>query len=241
VSSEKTPGAARTAGYLRDLDRAARGLPRARRRELVDDVRSHIEVALAESGRTDAEAVGEVLAALGSPDEIVAAAVPAEGEPVPVRQGITGLEVTALVLLLFGAAAAGIGWLVGVLLLWSSPRWTRGQKLLGTLVLPGGLVLPVGSAGVLAGHSTPGSLVLLAVGLAAPALTAAYLYQRARTIAVSDGTARWLVGASAVGAVVLAASAVGALLFLTSSADQGIATPATVLGPTSIAPTHSPS
>ncbi len=37
------------------------------------------------------------------------------------------------------AAAQGVvGWLVGVALLWSSGRWTWREKLLGTLVVPGG-------------------------------------------------------------------------------------------------------
>jgi hypothetical protein len=241
VSSKRDPGAAQTADYLRNLTRAASSLPRARRRELIDDVRSHIEVALAESGRADAEAVRDVLHALGDPNEIVAAAMPEDAVPAAPSRGITGLEVTTLVLLLFGAAV-GIGWLVGVLMLWASPRWTRGEKLLGTLVLPGGLILPIVSAADLAGGSMPGSLVLLVLGLAAPSVTAAYLYRRARTALVADSTARWLVGVSAVGAVLLAAFAVGVVIFMASSADQGIATPATVSGgPTSVAPTHSPS
>ena len=37
-----------------------------------------------------------------------------------------------------------IGWLVGVVLLWISSAWTTRQKLLGTLVVPGGLALPAG-------------------------------------------------------------------------------------------------
>ncbi|HEU5332991.1 MAG TPA: hypothetical protein VFU73_09510 [Actinocrinis sp.] len=241
MSTEEKPGAQQMAHYLRDLTRAARSLPRARRRELIEDVRSHIEVALAESGRTDADAVRGVLAALGDPGEIVAAAMPDEADPVTVSRGITGLEITTLVLLLFGAAAAGIGWLVGVLLLWSSPRWTRGEKLLGTLVVPGGLILPIVSAADLAGGTMPWSLVLLILGLAAPAITAVYLYQQARAAAVVDGTARWLAGLTAVGAVFLAVFAAGAIMFMASSQDQGIATPVTVSGPTSVAPTHSPS
>jgi hypothetical protein len=44
------------------------------------------------------------------------------------------------VLLLIGAFVVPVvGWIVGVVLLWSSKVWTRGQKLLGTFVLPGGL------------------------------------------------------------------------------------------------------
>jgi hypothetical protein len=40
-------------------------------------------------------------------------------------------------LLLFGGFLALIGWLVGLVLLWSSPRWTVVDKLVETLVLPG--------------------------------------------------------------------------------------------------------
>jgi hypothetical protein len=32
-----------------------------------------------------------------------------------------------------------VGWLVGVVLLWSSTVWTLRDKLIGTLVIPGGL------------------------------------------------------------------------------------------------------
>src|SRR5439155_820822 len=32
-----------------------------------------------------------------------------------------------------------VGWLAGVVLLWSSSLWTRRDKLIGTLVIPGGL------------------------------------------------------------------------------------------------------
>jgi len=34
---------------------------------------------------------------------------------------------------------AGIGWLVGVGLLWTSTRWTKTQKILGIVAPPGGL------------------------------------------------------------------------------------------------------
>ncbi len=37
-----------------------------------------------------------------------------------------------------------LGWLVGVILLWISPRWTSKDKLLGTLIWPGGLLAPIG-------------------------------------------------------------------------------------------------
>jgi hypothetical protein len=51
-------------------------------------------------------------------------------------------EIIAVILLLIGGFLAGIGWVVGVVLLWSSPRWRTSDKVLGTLIWPGGLALP---------------------------------------------------------------------------------------------------
>lgn len=50
------------------------------------------------------------------------------------------LEAGALVLLTLGSLVSWVGWAGGVLLLWTSDRWSRRDKLLGTLVLPGGLI-----------------------------------------------------------------------------------------------------
>ena len=49
------------------------------------------------------------------------------------------LEIGALVLLTAGSLVSWVGCVGGVLLLWTSDRWTRRDKLLGSLVLPGGL------------------------------------------------------------------------------------------------------
>ncbi len=49
------------------------------------------------------------------------------------------LEIGALVLLTLGSVVSWVGWAGGVLLVWTSDRWTRSDKLVGTLVLPGGL------------------------------------------------------------------------------------------------------
>lgn len=135
--------------YMRRLRRAARSLPRARRRELMDQIAEHI---------TDAQAAGETsgvgrsaelrnaLERLGEPRDIVAAA---GGLVVVGRPG--GLEVAAVaVLLLAGIAGLVIGipgivvgWGTGVVLLWVSSRWRWTDKLLGTLVWPGGLATPL--------------------------------------------------------------------------------------------------
>ena len=56
---------------------------------------------------------------------------------------LTGCEWAAVVLLPFGGFLLGIGWFVGVKLLWASPSWTRSEKLLGTLVPVGGVMCPL--------------------------------------------------------------------------------------------------
>lgn len=50
------------------------------------------------------------------------------------------LELCAVLFLTLGSLVLWVfGWLIGVALLWSSRWWTRGEKVLGTLVVPGGL------------------------------------------------------------------------------------------------------
>jgi len=39
-----------------------------------------------------------------------------------------------------GGFLAGIGWVVGAVLLWTSPSWRTRDKLIGTFVVPGGLL-----------------------------------------------------------------------------------------------------
>jgi len=60
---------------------------------------------------------------------------------VEARSGLA--ETLAIVLLLFGGFFFVVGWLVGVVLLWTPGSWRLPDKLLGTLVFPGGLTLVV--------------------------------------------------------------------------------------------------
>jgi hypothetical protein len=135
--------------YLSQLRRAARSLPRARRRELMDQIAEHIADAQAAgeaSGVGRSAELRNALERLGEPRDIVAAA----GGPVAVgRPG--GLEIAAVAVLLL-AGIAGlvvgipgivVGWGTGVVLLWVSPAWRWPDKLLGTLVWPGGLATPL--------------------------------------------------------------------------------------------------
>lgn len=125
------------AEYLRRLQRAARRLPPERRAELVAEIESHLAEALhPRAGEPEAR---NVIERLGTPETIVAAEQPGPAEPAGARGT---QELFAVLLLVFGGFIAGIGWLAGVLLLWSSAAWTTREKWVGTLVVPGGLATP---------------------------------------------------------------------------------------------------
>jgi hypothetical protein len=117
--------------YLHSLTRAARDLPRSRRRELNSDLTEHLAAALSEHP-SEAE-IRAVLDRLGPPEEIVAA------EETGASSAVAPHETWAIVLLVIGGLFLGIGWLVGLALLWTSRVWTLRDKLIGTFVLPGGL------------------------------------------------------------------------------------------------------
>ena len=182
------------ADYVRELERAARALPRTQRDELIAEIRDHLDSGL---GPDASEAdVRNLLDDLGPPTDIVAAAQP---ERPPTRRGAR--EVFGLILLVTGLPPI-LGWLAGVgLVLWS-PLWTARQKLLGILVWPGGLFVAVGVSLALAptsnriscdltagGEIIPGSCVntdtgvhpamaaiLIAVALIPPIVVGTYLY-----------------------------------------------------------------
>jgi hypothetical protein len=173
--------------YLERLSKAARDLPKSRRRELLSEIEQHIHEELAETPATSKAQMLTLLERLGDPAEIAAAA--GAGDPeVPVRS--TTMEIVAIVLLLVGGFLFVAGWLVGVVLLWSSGLWTLRDKLIGTLIIPGGLatvfysfiVLPFfGSDQSSSGPSTLGvigAVAGLAVLILAPIATSIYLGRR---------------------------------------------------------------
>jgi hypothetical protein len=160
--------------YLRELHIAAQGLPADRRDELIEEITAHI----AEARQSDGSpmAVRNILDRLGDPADIVRAAADAPpggpawsaaagsgvGYPAAAQPGRPGaLEMAAVLFLLFGGIVIPfLGWVAGVVLLWMSPRWTAKDKLLGTLVWPGGLLAPAllvvagAAAGLLATSAT---------------------------------------------------------------------------------------
>lgn len=144
--------------YLDRLEAELSDFPSARRRELVQEIAEHISEARAQLEPESEADIRNLLDRIGDPAEIAAEArgpaqPPDPAPPVVVERRSSALDVAALVLLLIGGLVLPlIGWVVGVVLLWISSTWTTGQKLLGTLVVPGGLALPLG-LGVLATSS----------------------------------------------------------------------------------------
>jgi uncharacterized membrane protein len=122
------------AEYLERLRRAARRLPPGRRRELLAEIEGHLSEAI-EPGASDAQVL-TVLDKLGDPESIIAAEMPRPDES-PERRGAK--EWAVVILLPFGGFIFGVGWLAGLILLWSSRAWTTRDKWIGTLVVPGGL------------------------------------------------------------------------------------------------------
>ena len=122
--------------YLQDLRRALGDLPKERRREVVDEVAEHIAESRAGLPVESEVEIRNLLERVGDPEEIAAEA----RERFGVRPRETGIrEISAIVLLLVGGFVFGIGWFVGVVLLWASEAWTTRDKLIGTFIVPGGL------------------------------------------------------------------------------------------------------
>jgi len=172
------------ADYLNRLAAAAVSLPADRRAELFEEISVHIAEARTVRDRaadTASLAVADVLERLGQPEDIVRAAaedgepdaaIPTPAERAPRRRV---LDTGTVVLLLVGGLLIGLGWIVGVFMLWASPRWRTSDKLVGTLVWPGGLaavlVVPAFGAGL------PPVLLpsLLLVGIGGPVVAAVRL------------------------------------------------------------------
>ncbi len=140
--------------YLDRLRAAAQTLPPERRDELLAEVLEHIDAARVADPQGGPEvATRNALDRLGPPEEIVRAEsegtsyadAPAYAAAPPASPW-GGLEIAAVVLLAIGGVVLPIvGPLVGLVLAWSSSRWTTAQKGLASVLvlLPALLVIPV--------------------------------------------------------------------------------------------------
>ncbi len=119
--------------YLARLNAALQGVDASRREEIVTDVHGHIEQARAGLDPDDAAGVRTLLDRVGDPASIAAEA----GAPPP---GSRRWDAWAPWLIIFGPVASGLGWVAGMLILWTSPTWSRREKLIATVLPPVGLV-----------------------------------------------------------------------------------------------------
>src|SRR4051812_11147183 len=123
--------------YLDRLHRSLRDVPAAQREGIISEIVTHIDEAL-DAEPDDSEAsLRNVLERVGDPEEIASEA----RERLDIRKPRSSwLDSLAIVLLLVGGFLWVIGWIAGVVFLWLSDVWTTRQKIIGTLVVPGGLV-----------------------------------------------------------------------------------------------------
>jgi uncharacterized membrane protein len=132
--------------YLQRLRQAGRHLPPDRLRDLLAEIEAHLSEAIP-VGASDHDVL-QVIDRLGPPGDIVDAEQPPAVTPVE-RRGRR--EWAAVILLPLGGLLIGIGWLIGLILLWTSRLWTTRDKLIGTLIVPGGIATAVAVVLVLTG------------------------------------------------------------------------------------------
>lgn len=127
------------ADYVRRLERELADLPRSARNDLIDEIEEHISEALAEQPDARDAEILTLLDRIGDPADIADEARGRFG-PAPSRPS-HALEIAALILILPGSVILPfLGWLAGVVMLWVSNVWTTRDKLIGTLLVPGGLM-----------------------------------------------------------------------------------------------------
>lgn len=225
----------RLEGELSDLP--GDDLPRARRREIVGEVSAHIAEARASAGvESDAE-VATLLDRIVDPDEIVAE----EQARLDIHPATPGSrEVWTLILLgSSGIFLPLVGWIVGAFLLWSSPVWSRREKLVGTLatvgLAPGPLVYlqwVLGSPGDISAAESwfdLGWTLMVFVGLGAITYLAVRLRRRsklaARLVAFHSGDeeGRTLRAPALLGLGVLALGVLAYVVLVLVSAGDGTA------------------
>ncbi|MDR2984740.1 MAG: hypothetical protein LBV34_07855 [Nocardiopsaceae bacterium] len=122
------------ADYLIRVRRAARRLPRARREWVIGRAGDRISVAL-DADDADAPDVAAILRRLGEPQRLVQSV---DGH-VPGNEA-RWADYLAGLLLGIGGIAFLPAWVGGAVLLWASPRWQLRERVIGTLIWPGGLV-----------------------------------------------------------------------------------------------------
>ncbi|MCX7521644.1 DUF1700 domain-containing protein [Microbacterium sp. STN6] len=120
--------------YLDELDADLLDLPVRDRREIVESVVEHISIAMS-SGHP----VEEVLQKLGDPLTVSEEAHSRNASGWRRKSSIF-YEIAVTTLLLVGGLLLGVGWIVGLVMLWASKSRTLLNKIACTLIWPGGLL-----------------------------------------------------------------------------------------------------
>ncbi|MER5864441.1 hypothetical protein [Kitasatospora sp. NPDC002040] len=168
--------------YLDTVARLTAALSEPARRDLLADLREHIELALAPAGpAADEGTVRQALAQLGQPEAVADAALAEEGlsRPAPERPYRTAVTLALLVLSwplalvpAVGGALALIVAAVALVRVWRSARWARQEKRRATLLLLAPILAVPAFAGALSlathGLTPVGLLAALALGLCLP-------------------------------------------------------------------------
>jgi hypothetical protein len=142
--------------YLAQLDAALQGIEASRKQEILAAVHEHIEDERTGLDPGDTAGVRTLLGRVGDPAAIAAEA----GAPAP---GSRRWDAWAPWLIIFGPVAGGLGWIAGVLILWTSPTWNRRDQLIapfvplaGLLALFFGVVAALGRSAACPGHALHG-------------------------------------------------------------------------------------
>jgi hypothetical protein len=171
VTSRQSAGQADklTRRYLAQLDAALQGIDASRREEILAQARGHIERGRAGLDPDGVASVRTLLSRVGDPAAIAAEA----GAPPPDSRR---WDAWAPWLIIFGPVASGLGWVAGMPILWTSPTWSRRDKLIATFVPPAGLaalffglVAALSAAAGCPGHASAGCTsrgVILPLGVA---------------------------------------------------------------------------
>lgn len=131
--------------FLAELSRALESVDPGLRRELVTSIEEHIAEGRRNLDPNDEEAIRNLLDRIGSPHQLAAELT--EEEP----DAHSAIDRATPWFVLFGGLALGLGWLVGLYGLWTSRTWRQWDRLLGTLVWPGGIAAVVLFMGLLSG------------------------------------------------------------------------------------------
>ncbi|WP_369202876.1 hypothetical protein [Streptomyces sp. PU-14G] len=173
--------------YLASLDKQAAVLPADRRRDLVADLREHLESVLPQDA--DDAAVQQALDELGAPGEIAAAAIADEPGVDPLQPESSARTTVTLGMMVLAAplSVVGIGVVLAVLAIvriWRSPAWSRRDKRLGVIwTLSPVVVIPAAAAAfALTGGLDPTAVIGV--------LLIAMLVQLAGAVRLGRGAAR---------------------------------------------------